>query len=372
MRVLELIGNSYVESFVSENHKGQVINMQFSLDSKNLLTASHDGKARVYDLLKKKLKYSPLSYGFFYAAPLGFSPDGKVFATATGIGVDAVRPVIWDVETGEIKHELSHFSGVMDMMFTPDSKKLITGSRDKTAKIWDVESGNAIQTLNVDDWAAGVGINPKDEDQIYTFSRDRAIYAWSVKTGRYVDGPYQQPLVGHFWYSKIKSNPNLDYIVNIYSMNSISLWPLTETYIFNDNDRDLINKYARSQSRIYQDSDGSLRILPQDDNSDERDISFENNDLSSWLEWRRNDYNTKLYPNGDLSKNWYLDFLVSQDTKDSLEQALILKPADLDIIEKYADKLELLSKSDKVNSQQFRDKAAWYREQLQVTPVSKD
>ena len=30
----------------------------------------------------------------------------------------------------------------------------------------------------------------------------------------------------------------------------------------------------------------------------------------------------------DLSKDWYLDFLVTQNTKDSLEQTLVLRPSD--------------------------------------------
>ena len=107
-----------------------VINIQFSLDSSNILTASHDGKARVFDVENKKLKYEPLNYGFFFHSPIGFSPDGTMFATSTGIGIDAVRPVIWDAKTGNILYELSHFSGVMDMTFTSDGKKLVTGSRD--------------------------------------------------------------------------------------------------------------------------------------------------------------------------------------------------------------------------------------------------
>ena len=79
-----------------------------------------------------------------------------------------------------------------------------------------------------------------------------------------------------------------------------------------------------------------------------------------------------MHPNGSLTLDWYLTFLKSQNTKDSLEQALVLKPSDLDIIEKYVDKLESLSKIDKVHSGNLSEKAAWYREQLKVTPISRD
>ena len=46
----------------------------------------------------------------------------------------------------------------MDMLFTPDGNYLITGSRDKTAKIWDT----TFTTLNVDDWVLGVGVDPRN------------------------------------------------------------------------------------------------------------------------------------------------------------------------------------------------------------------
>jgi len=370
--VLELVNGKYENSFSSSSHKGMVINIQFSLDSSNILTASHDGKARVFDVENKKLKYEPLNYGFFFHSPIGFSPDGTMFATSTGIGIDAVRPVIWDTKTGNILYELSHFSGVMDMMFTSDGKKLVTGSRDKTAKIWDTKTGNLIRTLNVDDWASGVGVNPHDSDQVFTFSRDRAIYAWSIKTGRYVDGPYQQPLIGDFFYSKIRSNPNLNYLVNIYSKNAISLWPIGKVNEFSEQDRNMINSYAKSESRIYKDESGALKILSQDERNYTDNLTFNNENLSNWFKWRKEGYKQKLHPTGDLTRDWYLDFLINQNTKNSLEQALVLKPSDLDIIGKYADKLDELSKTDQINSEQLKVKAKWYRSKLELTPVSRD
>ena len=371
--VLEFRDGEYRNSFSSSEHKGMVVNIQFSNDSANILTASHDGTARVFDVKNKKLKYDPLKYGFFFKSPIAFSPDGKLFATSTAIGIDAVRPVIWDTATGKKLYDLSHFSGVLDMMFTPDSKKLITGSRDKTAKIWDTMTGKIIRTLNVDDWAAGVGFNPHDSDQVFTFSMDRAIYVWSIETGRYVDGPYQQPLIGDFFFSKIKTNPNLNYLVNIYSNNSISLWPIGTVNEFSEHDRNTINTYAKSESRTYQDESGALKILSQDEkNGTDNNLIFNDKNLSNWFKWREEDYNLKLHPIGDLTRDWYLGFLITQNTKNSLEQALVLNPSDLGIIEKYARKLDGLSKTDQVNSEQLKEKADWYRSRLKLTPVSKD
>jgi len=223
-----------------------------------------------------------------------------------------------------------------------------------------------VNTLNVDDWAAGVGINPHDPDQVFTFSRDRAIYAWSIKTGRYVDGPYQQPLVGDFFYSKLKSNPNLDYLVNIFSMNAISLWPIGVKTVFKEGDRETIEEYSQTSSRVYQDQSGALKILPQDQRVADEAFEFSGEELARWYQWREEEYRTKLHPKGSLTRDWYLNFLVTQNTKDSLEQALVLRPSDPAILQQYASKLESLSMVNAEGASKFKERAAWYRDQLET------
>ena len=364
--VLEFREGRYENSFESLSHKGMIINIEFSPDSSHTLTASQDGRARVFDLSAKSLKFDPLEYGFFFNAPIAFSQDGKFFAVSTSIGSDALTPIICDVETGEKLHELSHFSGVMDMLFTPDGNYLITGSRDKTAKIWDTSTGANLTTLNVDDWVLGVGVDPRNMDQVFTFSRDRDIYAYSLKTGRYVDGPFQQPLIGDFFLSKVKTNPNLDYFVNIYSENTISLWPLGAKLGVTNKDRNNLESYATTLSRVYQDETGALKIIQQDDPRANASFVFENEELNEWFKWRQKGYLTQIHPGSDLSKDWYLDFLVTQNTKDSLEQALVLRPSDPFIIQKYAAKLDNLSKVDPEGAAKLNERAAWYRDQLEA------
>lgn len=346
------------------------INIEFSPDSSHILTASQDGRARVFDLNAKSLKFEPIEYGFFFNSPMAFSPDGKLFAISTSIGSDALSPIICDLETGEKLYKLSHFSGVMDILFTSDSNYLITGSRDKTAKIWDTSTGGNLTTLDVDDWVMGVGVDPRNTDQVFTFSRDRAIYAFSLKTGRYIDGPFQQPLIGDFLRSKIKTNPNLDYLVNIYSENSISLWPIGNKTGVTNKDRVNLEKYATTLSRVYQDQTGALKIIQHDDPSADDSFEFETEELNEWFRWREKGYRTQMHPKSGLSKDWYVDFLISQNTKDSLEQALVLRPSDLGIVHQYADKLESLSRTYPEGASKFKERAVWYRQKSQSADSS--
>jgi len=40
-----------------------------------------------------------------------------------------------------------HSDMIMDVMFTPDGTTLVSVSRDKTIRVWDVETGDLIKTI---------------------------------------------------------------------------------------------------------------------------------------------------------------------------------------------------------------------------------
>jgi WD40 repeat protein len=55
---------------------------------------------------------------------------------------------LWDVTTGkEIKTFTGHQSGVKSVAFSPDGRTALSGSDDATIKLWDVAAGKEIRTL---------------------------------------------------------------------------------------------------------------------------------------------------------------------------------------------------------------------------------
>eukprot|EP01102_Stenamoeba_stenopodia_P018587 TRINITY_DN683_c0_g1_i1.p1 TRINITY_DN683_c0_g1~~TRINITY_DN683_c0_g1_i1.p1 ORF type:complete len:603 (+),score=164.15 TRINITY_DN683_c0_g1_i1:90-1898(+) len=75
-----------------------------------------------------------------------FSPNGNLLVS---VGQDK-KGIFYDGKTGEKKHELSaegaHGGGIYAVSWSPDSTKLLTASGDKTAKIWDAETGKCLST----------------------------------------------------------------------------------------------------------------------------------------------------------------------------------------------------------------------------------
>lgn len=74
------------------------------------------------------------------------SPKGKLLATVIGIGATSKVEII-NTATGEkvdLPIEISHDDVVSDMKFSPDGNYLATVSQDKTARVWELATGNEI------------------------------------------------------------------------------------------------------------------------------------------------------------------------------------------------------------------------------------
>ena len=70
-----------------------------------------------------------------------YSPDGKTIATVGSLGA-----LLWDVETEDLLRTfIGHTGYVSSVVFSPDGSRILTGSADKTAKLWDMETGELLQ-----------------------------------------------------------------------------------------------------------------------------------------------------------------------------------------------------------------------------------
>jgi len=88
-----------------------------------------------------------------------FSPDGNLYVTA---GADG-KAFLYDGKTGEKTGQLggdaAHPGTIFSLSWSDDGKHLITSSADKTCKIWDASTQQAVQTVEfgkeVDDQQVG-------------------------------------------------------------------------------------------------------------------------------------------------------------------------------------------------------------------------
>lgn len=87
---------------------------------------------------------------------------------------------VWNVETGEtIRRMTGHTRAVRALQF--DKVKLITGSMDRTLRIWDWRNGNCIRIL--EGHSDGIVCLNFDEDLLASGSADTTVKVWNFRTG---------------------------------------------------------------------------------------------------------------------------------------------------------------------------------------------
>jgi WD40 repeat protein/serine/threonine protein kinase len=110
-----------------------------------------------------------------------FSPDGQRIVTGSFDGTAKV----WDVASGrELLTLKGHGAEVMAVAFSPDGRRIVTGCVDRTAKVWDAASGHEQLTLK-GHWAGvwSVAFSP-DGQRIVTASDDNTAKVWDAANGK--------------------------------------------------------------------------------------------------------------------------------------------------------------------------------------------
>jgi len=98
------------------------------------------------------------------------------------------------VEKPEIYTQLAHSDGISALAFSPDSRALISGSEDKSIKLWDIGTGRLIRTFRGHSSAiTAVAFSPDGKSVLsaspanrYFFSEDKPMKLWDVSTGKLI------------------------------------------------------------------------------------------------------------------------------------------------------------------------------------------
>ena len=107
-----------------------------------------------------------------------WSPDGTRILTGT---IDGTARV-WDARTGRTTLELTHQRSVTAVAWSPDATRILTGSRDGTVRVWDAETGRTTLELTHQRSVSAVAWS-SDSTRILTGS-GKAARVWDATTGK--------------------------------------------------------------------------------------------------------------------------------------------------------------------------------------------
>ena len=157
-------------------------------DERLLLTGSRDGTVRVWNRHTGEVvrKWTPHSG---WVRKIRVSPDGK-WALSYGAGrllvetsIETARPRLpWD----------RHLASVPTVAFAPDGSRIVSGSVDRTIKVWDTGTWKTVCSMSIPSALVSVAVSP-DGTRVLAGAKDGKLREFVLGTGQLT-----HTLRGHF------------------------------------------------------------------------------------------------------------------------------------------------------------------------------
>ena len=152
---------------------GGVMDLAFSADGGRLAGAVRNEKVvKVWELATGEVVRTLTTTG--WVSSVAFAPDGKTLAAADG---ETCR--IWD-EAGKSVELRGHTAPVRKVIFSPDGRRLVTASHDRTVRVWDTATGQEVLTLRGHtDIVWGLAFSP-DGRRLASCGQDGTVRVWDA------------------------------------------------------------------------------------------------------------------------------------------------------------------------------------------------
>jgi len=181
LKIQKQIGNGL-------SHAEPINSASFNPDGTMVATASADGTACIWEtrnaghlleLPPAAMKPTGRELGDSDMFTAEFSPDGSQLLTASR----NARASLWEVSSGKLISQFQHDHWVLNAEFSPDGREILTASFDRSARIWNATAGSSNSIKLTHDSDILTAHFSKDGRFVVTTSMDWTARVWDARTG---------------------------------------------------------------------------------------------------------------------------------------------------------------------------------------------
>ena len=178
-------------SGTTEETISEITSIAFSAQSRSLIAGSWDGTIKLWDFSNGELLHT-LTGQNNGVVSLALSPNGQTLASGSADGSIIIWR-LWQLGTAELHQGVAprqtfqltgHTSLVASLAISTDRLTLASGSRDRTIKLWNLQTGELQHTLTGHTKRAIAVVFSPDRQFLASGSEDCTIKLWQANDGR--------------------------------------------------------------------------------------------------------------------------------------------------------------------------------------------
>lgn len=172
-------------SLVLAGHEERMASVAFHPDGQMLVSGDRAGRICLWSLPQGLLQQRwETAHGIVYA--LAFSPDGQILASSHGHYAVCLWELREPAGRGQLRHTLvGHTHNIWSLAFHPrpeGTRHILTSSgADQMVRLWDVQTGQALNTLRGHQYALSDAALSSDGQLLAGVGNDQMIHLWSLQ-----------------------------------------------------------------------------------------------------------------------------------------------------------------------------------------------